>query len=287
MLYDSVPNVLSELIRTAFIPKSGFRFVVSDYSSVEARVLAYLAGEKWRMDAFADGQDIYCASASKMFGVPVVKHGVNGHLRQKGKIAELALGYGGGAQAMKAMGAIEMGLSEDELQPIVSSWRESNPAITKFWWDVDAAAKQAIKERTTVKLGDFSFEYHSGMLLIHLPSGRHLTYVKPRIEENRFGGLSITYMGVGQDKRWQRIETYGPRIVENITQGLSRDLLCYAMRTLSDMFICAHVHDELIIEAKDDVPVEYICTQMGKTPPWAPGLKLRADGYETQFYKKD
>ena len=287
MLYDSVPNVLSELIRTAFIPKSGFRFVVSDYSSVEARVLAYLAGEKWRMDAFARGEDIYCASASKMFGVPVVKHGINGHLRQKGKIAELALGYGGGVQAMKAMGAIDMGLSEEELQPIVTSWRESNPAITKFWWDVDAAAKQAIKSRTTVKLNKFVFEYRSGMLLIHLPSGRHLTYVKPRIEENKYGGLSITYMGVGMDKKWQRIETYGPRIVENITQGLSRDALCYAMRTLSNMFICAHVHDELIIECSKDVSVESVCELMGRTPPWAPGLLLRADGYETKFYKKD
>ena len=188
---------------------------------------------------------------------------------------------------MKAMGAVEMGIPEGELQPLVTSWRDSNPAITKFWWDVDKAAKYAVKCRASKKLGDFTFEYRSGMLLIHLPSGRHLTYVKPQIGENQFGGESITYMGIGQDKRWQRIETYGPRIVENITQGLSRDVLCYAMRTLSDMFICAHVHDELIIEAKDDVSVEYICAQMGKTPPWAPGLKLRADGYSTQFYKKD
>ena len=287
MLYDSVPNVLSELIRTAFIPKLGFRFVVSDFSSIEARALAWLAGEQWRMDAFARGEDIYCASASQMFGVPVVKHGINGHLRQKGKIAELALGYGGGVGALKAMGAVEMGIPEEELQPLVTSWRESNPAITKFWWDVDKAAKYAIKCRTKKKLGDFTFEYRSGMLLIHLPSGRHLTYVKPQIGENQFGGESITYMGIGQDKRWQRIETYGPRIVENITQGLSRDVLCYAMRTLSNMFICAHVHDELIIECSEDVSVESVCEMMERTPPWAPGLLLRADGYETNYYKKD
>lgn len=287
MLYDSVPDVLSELIRTAFVPKSGYKFIVSDFSAIEARALAWLAGEQWRMDAFERGDDIYCASASQMFGVPVVKHGVNGELRQKGKIAELALGYGGSVGALKAMGALEMGLSEDELQPLVNTWRGANSAITTFWWSVDDAVKTAVRGRTKTATHGITFEYRSGMLLIYLPSGRQLTYVKPRMGENRFGGESVTYMGTGTAKKWERIESYGPKFVENITQALSRDVLCYAMRTLSHMFICAHVHDELIIEASEGVSLKAVCEQMGRTPPWAEGLQLRADGYETYFYKKD
>ena len=288
MLYDSVPDVLSELIRTAFVPKPGFKFIVSDFSAIEARMLAWLSKEKWRMDVFAKAKaDIYCESASAMFGVPVVKHGVNGHLRQKGKIAELALGYGGSVGALKAMGALEMGLEESELQPLVNKWRNANPAITAFWWAVDNAAKTAVKNRTTAETHGIRFEYRSGMLLIHLPSGRQLTYVKPKIGENQFGGESVTYMGVGAGKKWERIESYGPKFVENITQALSRDVLCYAMRTLSHSFICAHIHDELVIEASEGVSLDAVCDQMGRTPPWADGLILRADGYETYFYKKD
>ena len=287
MLYDSVPDVLSELIRTAFVPKPGYKFIVADFSAIEARMLAWLAGEQWRMDAFERGDDIYCASASQMFGVPVVKHGVNGELRQKGKIAELALGYGGAVGALKAMGALEMGLSEEELQPLVNTWRSANGAITSFWWAVDDAVKTAVRCRTKTATHGLTFEYRSGMLLIHLPSGRRLTYVKPRLGVNQFGGESVTYMGAGTGKKWERIESYGPKFVENITQALSRDVLCYAMRTLSHMFICAHVHDELIIEASGGVSLQAVCEQMGRTPPWANGLILRADGYETYFYKKD
>ena len=287
MLYDSVPDVLSELIRTAFIPKMGYKFIVADFSAIEARVLAWLAGEKWRIDAFARGDDIYCASASQMFGIPVEKHGVNSHLRQKGKIAELALGYGGSVGALKAMGALEMGLSEDELQPLVNTWRAANSAITSFWWSVDDAVKTAVRCRTKKSTHGIKFEYRSGMLLIHLPSGRQLTYVKPKMGENRFGGESVTYMGVGTAKKWERIESYGPKFVENITQALSRDVLAYAMRTLSHMRICAHVHDELIIEAGEDEAAEDVCRQMGRTPPWAEGLKLSADGYECELYKKN
>lgn len=288
MLYDSVPDVLSELIRTAFVPKKGFKFIVSDFSAIEARMLAWLSKEKWRMDVFAkEKADIYCESASAMFGVPVEKHGVNDHLRQKGKIAELALGYGGSVGALKAMGALEMGLEESELQPLVSKWRNANPAITAFWWAVDDAAKTAVKNRTSAETHGIGFEYRSGMLLVHLPSGRQLTYVKPKIGENQFGGESVTYMGVGAGKKWERIESYGPKFVENITQALSRDVLCYAMRTLSHSFICAHIHDELVIEASEGVSLDAVCDQMGRTPPWADGLILRADGYETYFYKKD
>ena len=287
MLYDSVPDVLSELIRTAFVPRPGYRFIVSDFAAIEARVLAWLAGEQWRMDAFERGDDIYCASASQMFGVPVVKHGINGELRQKGKIAELALGYGGSVGALKAMGALEMGLSEEELQPLVNTWRSANPDIVSFWWAVDDAVKTAVRCRTKTKTHGLIFEYRSGMLLIHLPSGRQLTYVKPRMGENQFGGESVTYMGVGTGKKWERIESYGPKFVENITQALSRDVLCYAMRTLSHCFITAHIHDELVIEAGDGVSLDAVCSQMGRTPPWAEGLILRADGYETYFYKKD
>lgn len=287
MLYDSVPNVLSELIRTAFVAGDGNKFCVADFSSIEARVLSWLAGEWWRMDVFVKNGDIYCASASAMFGVPVEKHGRNAELRQKGKIAELALGYGGSVGALKSMGAIEMGLTEEELQPLVDSWRAANPNIVRFWWDVDRAVKKAVKQREPSVLRGIRFECRSGMLFITLPSGRRLSYAKPRIGENRFGGESVTYEGVGGTKKWERIESYGPKFVENIVQAISRDILCYAMRTLSHCRICAHVHDELIIECRKDASLEAICEQMGRTPPWAEGLVLRADGYETQFYKKD
>ena len=287
LLYDSVPDVFSQLIRTAFVPRKGMKFVVSDFSAIEARAISWLAGEKWKSDAFAAGQDIYCTTASQMFGVPVVKHGINGHLRQKGKIAELACGYGGSVGALKAMGALEMGLSEDELYPLVQSWRSANPHIVDFWWQVDAAVKTAIKEHVPMRAGCIRFLYQSGMLFIQLPSGRRLSYVKPRIGENRFGGESVTYEGIGTTKKWERLESYGPKFVENIVQGISRDILCYAMQTLRCSDIVGHVHDELIIECDRDVSVDAICEQMGRTPPWAEGLLLRADGYECEFYKKD
>lgn len=287
MLYDSVPNVLSELIRTAFVAGDGNKFCVSDFSAIEARVLSWLAGERWRMEVFVNNGDIYCASASAMFGVPVEKHGRNAELRQKGKIAELALGYGGSVGALKSMGAMEMGLAEEELQPLVDSWRTANPNIVRFWWDVDRAVKKAVKQREPSVLRGIRFECRSGMLFITLPSGRRLSYVKPRIGENRFGTESVTYEGVGGTKKWERIESYGPKFVENIVQAISRDILCYAMRTLSHCRICAHVHDELIIECRKDASLDAICEQMGRTPPWTEGLVLRADGYETQFYKKD
>lgn len=287
LLYDSIPDVLSQLIRTAFIPRQGMKFVVSDFSAIEARVLSWLAGETWRSDVFARNGDIYCASASSMFGVPVEKHGINGHLRQKGKIAELALGYGGSVGALKAMGAMDMGLSEDELYPLVQSWRSANPHIVDFWWQVDAAVKTAIKEHIPMRVGCIRFLYQSGMLFIQLPSGRRLSYVKPRIGENRFGGESVTYEGIGATKKWERLESYGPKFVENIVQGISRDILCYAMQTLRCSDIVGHVHDELIIECNRNVSVDAICEQMGRTPPWAEGLLLRADGYECEFYQKD
>ena len=287
LLYDSVPTVLSELIRTAFVPRPGYKFIVSDFSAIEARVLAFLAGETWRSRVFAEGKDIYCASASQMFGVPVEKHGVNSHLRQKGKIAELALGYGGSIGALKSMGALEMGLSEDELQPLVTSWRESNPMITAFWWDVDRAVKKTVTERVKTEVRGIKFFYKSGMLFIQLPSGRRLAYVKPRIGTNQFGGESVTYEGVGSTKKWERIESYGPKFVENIVQAVSRDILCYAMNTLRHCFIVGHVHDELIIECSPGVDLKAVCEQMGRSPDWMPDILLRADGYETQFYKKD
>ena len=286
MLYDSVPGVLSELIRTAFIPRPGYKFVVSDFSAIEARVLSHLAGETWRAEVFHKGRDIYCESASRMFGVPVEKHGKNSHLRQKGKIAELALGYGGSVGALKAMGALDMGLTEDELQPLVDMWRSSNPRITAYWWAVDAAVKDAIKQRTQTRVGGITFVMKNGMLFITLPSGRRLAYVKPRIGENRFGGESVTYMGIDAQKKWNRIESYGPKFVENIVQAVSRDILSYAMRTLSYCQIVGHVHDELIIECNPEVSLDAICEQMGRTPPWIPGIELRADGYECGFYQK-
>ena len=287
MLYDDVPDALSQLIRTAFVPKTGYKFCVSDFSAIEARVLSFLAKEKWRIDVFKRNGDIYCASASAMFGVPVEKHGVNGHLRQKGKIAELALGYGGSVGALESMGALDMGLTEEELQPLVNSWRSANPNIVQFWWDVDNAVKTAIKQRTATETHGIKFIYQSGMLFIALPSGRRLTYIKPKIGENRFGGESVTYEGVGTNKKWERIESYGPKFVENIVQAISRDILCHAMRTLSHCFIVGHVHDELIIEASEDVDINVICEQMGRTPEWIEGLVLNADGYCTEFYKKD
>lgn len=287
MFYDNVPGVLSELIRTAFIPREGYKFAVADFSAIEARVIAHLAKERWRMKVFADNGDIYCASASAMFGVPVEKHGQNAHLRQKGKIAELALGYGGSVGALTSMGALDMGLAEEELQPLVDAWRASNPCIVQFWWDVDNAVKRAIKERTATETHGIRFIYKSAMLFIVLPSGRRLAYVKPRIGENKFGGESVTYEGVGTNKKWERIESYGPKFVENIVQAISRDILCYALRTLSHCFIVGHVHDEVIIECPQDTSLEVICEQMGRVPEWMTGLLLRADGYETEFYKKD
>ncbi len=287
ILYDSVPEVLSELIRTAFVPQDGRKFIVADFSAIEARVLAWIAGERWRLKVFEGGGDIYCASASQMFHVPVEKHGVNGHLRQKGKIAELALGYGGSVGALISMGALEMGLAEEELQPLVSAWRDSNPCITEFWWAVDRAVKECIKMRAKTETHGIRFDYQGGMLFITLFSGRRLAYVKPRIGENQFGGESVTYMGVGGTKKWERLESYGPKFVENIVQAVSRDILCYAMRTLRNCSIVAHVHDEVIIEADRRMSLPAVCEQMGRTPPWAKGLLLRADGYECDFYQKD
>ena len=286
-LYDSVPEVLSELIRTAFVPRDGYRFIVSDFSAIEARVLSFLAGESWRLKVFAENGDIYCASASAMFHVPVEKHGQNAHLRQKGKIAELALGYGGSVGALKSMGALEMGLSEEELQPLVDAWRTSNPNIVQLWWDVDNAVKITVRQRLDTETHGIRFRYRSGMLFILLPSGRQLCYVKPKMGTNKFGGESVTYEGVGSTKKWERIESYGPKFTENVVQAISRDILMYAMRTLSHCFIVGHVHDELIIECSMDVSLDAVCEQMGRTPPWIKGLNLRADGYETMFYKKD
>lgn len=287
MLYEDIPDTLSQLIRTAFIPRTGFKFIVADFSAIEARVLAWLAGEKWRMRVFAEGKDIYCSSASQMFGVPVEKHGVNGHLRQKGKIAELALGYGGSVGALKAMGALDMGLTEEELQPLVDAWRSSNPMVTTLWWDVDRAVKQCVHEHVSVRTHNIVFTYKSGFLIIKLPSKRCLYYVKPRVEENKYGGESVTYEGVGSTKKWERLESYGPKFVENITQAIARDILLYAMQTLKEYRIVAHVHDEAIIETDKNVSVQSVCELMGRTPPWAEGLVLRADGYECEFYKKD
>ena len=287
MLYEDVPDTLSQLIRTAFVPQENRKFIVADFSAIEARVIAWLAGEKWRQDVFAEGKDIYCASASQMFGVPVEKHGVNGHLRQKGKIAELALGYGGSVGALKAMGALEMGLSEDELPALVSAWRQANPKIVQFWWAVDRAVMDAVSRRTTTKTHGIIFSARNGMLFITLPSGRSLSYVKPKIGENRFGGDCITYEGVGGTKKWERIDSYGPKFVENIVQATSRDILCYAMKTLRCCSIVMHIHDEVVIEADRRMSLQAVCDQMGRTPPWASGLQLRADGYETDFYKKD
>ena len=287
VLYDSVPEVLAQCVRTAFVPAEGYKFIVADFSAIEARVIAWLANETWRMEAFSSGKDIYCASASQMFGVPVEKHGVNGHLRQKGKIAELALGYGGSDGALISMGALDMGMTEEELKPLVSAWRAANPNIVKLWWAVDKAVKTAVKEKTTTHTHGLVFRSQGGMLYISLPSGRNLAYVKPRIGENRFGGESVTYMGTDFTKHWSRIESYGPKFVENITQGIARDILCFAMANLKDYRIVAHVHDEVIVECPPETTVEEVCNLMALVPPWAPGLILRADGYECPFYQKD
>lgn len=287
LLYEDVPDTLSQLIRTAFIPKDGTQFYVSDFSAIEARVIAWYAGETWRQKVFETGGDIYCASASQMFHVPVEKHGINGHLRQKGKIAELALGYGGSVGALKAMGAIEMGLSEDELPPLVDAWRQTNPNIVKFWWDVDSAVMEAVTYKHTTSSYGLTFSCRSGMLFITLPSGRNLAYVKPKVGTNKFGGECITYEGIGSTKKWERLDSYGPKFVENIVQATSRDILCYAMKTLRCCSIVMHIHDELVIEADPRMSLDVLCEQMGRTPPWAKGLKLHADGYTTPFYKKD
>ena len=287
LLYEDIPDTLSQLIRTAFVPQDGRKFIVADFSAIEARVIAWIAGERWRLKVFEGGGDIYCASASQMFHVPVEKHGVNGHLRQKGKITELALGYGGSVGALKSMGALEMGLAAEELQPLVLAWRDSNPNITEFWWAVDRAVKECVKKRMATETHGIRFDYQSGMLFITLFSGRRLAYVKPRIGENQFGGESVTYMGVGGTKKWERLESYGPKFVENIVQAVSRDILCYAMRTLRNCSIVAHVHDEIIIEADTRMSLSAVCEQMDRTPPWARGLLLRADGYECSFYQKD
>ena len=287
MLYEDVPDTLSQLIRTAFVPQGDRKFIVADFSAIEARVIAWLAGEKWRQNVFAEGKDIYCASASQMFGVPVEKHGVNGHLRQKGKIAELALGYGGSVGALKAMGALEMGLQEDELPALVSAWRQANPKIVQFWWAVDRAVMDVVTHKTTTKTHGIVFSARNGMLFITLPSGRSLAYVKPKIGTNKFGGDCITYEGVGGTKKWERLDSYGPKFVENIVQATSRDILCYAMKTLRCCSIVMHIHDEVVIEADRRMSLQAVCDQMGRTPPWANGLQLRADGYETDFYKKD
>ena len=287
LLYNDIPDTLSQLIRTAFIPKPGCKFIVSDYSAIEARVLAHIAGEKWRSKVFAEGKDIYCASASQMFGVPVEKHGINSHLRQKGKIAELALGYGGSVGALKSMGAQDNGLLEEELQPLVNAWRQANPSIVQFWWDVDNAVKTTIRQRIKTEVRCIRFSYKSGMLFITLPSGRQLAYVKPRIGENRFGGESVTYEGIGAAKKWERIESYGPKFVENIVQAISRDLLCFALRNLSFCQIVGHVHDEVIIECSPEVSVQSLCGIMSRSPDWMPGILIRGDGYQCDFYQKD
>jgi len=290
MLYDSTSGVLSELIRTAFVPKDGYRFIVADFSAIEARIIAWFAGEQWRMDVFENGGDIYCASASQMFHVAVEKNGINGHLRQKGKIAELALGYGGSIGALKAMGALQMGVLEEELQPLVTAWRQSNPRIVKFWWDVDKAAMTAVRQKTTTETRGIRFTYLSGMLLITLPSGRNLVYVKPRIGVNRFGSDCVTYEGVGGTKKWERIESYGPKFVENIVQATARDILTEAMQRLSSsgFEIVMHVHDEAVLEVPiGKSSIDEICQIMAKRPTWAKGLLLGADGFECKFYKKD
>ena len=289
MLYDSVPLVLSELIRTAFVPKPGCRFFVADFAAIEARVIAWIAGEQWRQEVFAKGGDIYCASASQMFHVPVEKHGVNGHLRQKGKIAELALGYGGSVGALKAMGALSMGVPEEELKPLVDAWRGSNPNIVKLWWDVDRAASTCVREKVPTETHGIRFFYQSGMLFIVLHSGRRLVYVKPRMGINRYGSETVTYEGVGTQKKWLRLESYGPKFVENIVQATARDILVEAMQRLDakGYKIVMHVHDEAVIEAPADTSLEDICSVMGETPAWAKGLLLRADGYVCDFYKKD
>ena len=290
MMFGNVPNVLSELIRTVLIPKPNHRFIVADFSAIEARVLAWIAGEQWRIDTFKNGGDIYCASASKMFKVPVEKHGVNGELRQKGKISELACGYGGSVGALKNMGAVEMGVQENELQGLINDWRNANPHIVRFWYEVGNAAMKAIKEKTTVPLGKLVFAYERGILFIRLPSGRRLSYIKPRIGTNRFGGDSITYMGINSAKKWDRLETFGGKLTENIVQGTARDLLANALINAANAGYDTvfHVHDEIICEVPNGYgSVDELCRLMCIKPEWADGLPLNADGFECEYYKKE
>ena len=286
LLYDT-QDTLSQLIRTAFVPSEGKKFIVCDFSAIEARVLSHLAGERWRSKVFEQGKDIYCMSASQMFGVPVEKHGQNSDLRQKGKIAELACGYGGSVGALKAMGALDMGLTEKELQPLVNSWRQANPNIVLFWWDVDNAVKTAVKDLIPTSVHNIQFEVKSGILFISLPSGRKLSYIKPRITENQFGGESVTYEGTGTAKRWERLESYGPKFVENIVQAISRDILAYSLKLLNEFKIVGHVHDEVIIECPMEQKLDEIAALMGNAPDWLSDINLRADGYECLFYQKD
>ena len=289
LLYDSTPNVLSELIRTAFIPKPGCRFAVADFSAIEARVLAWLSGEQWRLDVFTSHGKIYEASASSMFHVPMEEITKGSPLRQKGKLAELGLGFGGASGALISMGALDMGLTEDELPPLVAAWRKANPHITQFWWDVDAAAIKAVTEKQKTKVGKIIFEYKSGILFITLPSGRKLSYVKPRMAVNRFGRDGLTYEGISENKKWSRIETYGPKLVENIVQGTARDLLAEAMLRVEKKGypIVMHCHDEIIAEVPEGSgSVDEMCEVMAVQPVWAEGLPLRADGYECSFYQK-
>lgn len=289
MLYDSVPDVLSQLIRTAFIPSKNHHFYVADFSAVEARVIAWLSNEKWRQESFAKNEDIYCASASQMFGVPVVKHGINGELRQKGKIAELALGYGGSIGALKAMGATKLGLTDDELPPLVQMWRNASPHIVQFWWDVDKAAKECIKTHLPQTTHGMKFIYRSGCMFLRLRSGRYLCYPKPKIGTNRFGSESITFMGINTVKKWDRIETYGAKLVENIVQATSRDLLAEAMRRLeaTENTVVMHIHDEAVIDAPSNRSLDTMVQLMTEVPDWANGLILNAAGFVSDFYKKD
>ena len=287
MLYDNIPDILSQLIRTAFIPREGCKFIVADYSAIEARVLAYLSGEQWVLDTFARGEDIYCATASRMFHCKVVKHGENGELRQKGKQATLSCGYGGSVGALKAMGALESGMKEDELQPLVDAWREANPNIVRFWWDVDRASKTAVTKHISTEVNGIEFSYKSGLMFIKLPSGRSLAYVRPKMGENKFGSDSVTYEGIGQDKKWSRLETFGGKLVENITQAVSRDILMNAIANMRNYRIVAHVHDELIIECPMETKVEDLCSKMSESPEWMPDITLRAEGFQEMFYKKD
>ncbi|MBE6850944.1 MAG: hypothetical protein E7504_04280 [Ruminococcus sp.] len=284
--FEDIPDVLSQLIRTAFIPPEGKKFVVADFSAIEARVISWLAGETWRMEAFANSEDIYCACAAKMFGVPVEKNGVNGHLRQKGKIAELACGYGGSIGAIKAMGGTELNLTDDELYSLVEDWRKTSPNIVKLWSDVQSVAVKVITDQSSMTFGRLKFSYEIGILFIELPSGRRLAYVRPKVEKDDNGKTIITYEGVGDNKKWLRLRTYGAKLVENITQGVARDLLLHAMAAMKDMDIVGHVHDEVIVECDPDTSVEQVCHLMEQTPDWAEGLLLRADGYECEFYMK-
>lgn len=286
MLYDNIPDVLSQLVRTAFVPKPGYKYIVADFSAIEARVLSWLAGEAWRMEVFKNGGDIYCETASRMFHCKVVKNGEHGELRQKGKQCELACGYGGSKGAMIAMGAVEAGMAEDELQPLVDAWRAANPKIVQLWWAVDRAVKNVIRTGKPEEVNGIGFYLQSHVLFIRLPSGRTLSYIKPKIESNQYGGESVVYMFTTAQNKWGPVESYGPKFIENIVQGISRDILCYAMTTMKDYRICAHVHDECIIEVPKDETVEHICSLMNRTPEWAPGLVLNSDGYECNYYEK-